>query len=422
MKCILAFDKFKGSLTSEQASACAARAIREVFERIQDPEIVILPTADGGEGTVEAFLSACGGTRVECNVTPPQETPDSGCTVPAQFAFLEDGRCVMEMAGASGLALVPEDRRNPMHTSTYGTGEMIRAALELGVSKILLGLGGSATNDGGCGMAAALGAKFYAHDGTPILCPTGADLIRIGTVDLSGMDKRLEACEITACCDVDNPLCGEHGAAVVYGPQKGAIETDIPTLDAGLYNLAEILYRDYDIDIRTIPGAGAAGGMGGGVIAFLGGKLQSGIDAVLDAADMDRHLANADLILTGEGRVDGQTVHGKVVSGILRRAGHVQVPIYVFGGAVEREAMALYEQGASAIFSICPGPVALEDALCHAESYLFDAVYAAMKVYYDGYFAIAQKFCKPGLCEKFVAGLLQIKDRLAKELDDSEKM
>ena len=422
MKFILAFDKLKGSLTSEEASACAARAIREVFEHIQAPKIVILPTADGGEGTVEAFLSACGGTRVECNVTPPQALPHSGHTVPAQFAFLEDGRCVMEMASASGLALVPEHARDPMHTSTYGTGEMIAAALELGAKRILLGLGGSATNDGGCGMAAALGAKFYAHDGTPIPCPAGADLIRLGSIDLSCMDERLQGCEITACCDVDNPLYGENGAAVVYGPQKGAVETDIPTLDAGLYNLAQILYRDHGIDIRTTPGAGAAGGMGGGVLAFLGGKLQSGIDAVLDAADIDRHLADADLVLTGEGRVDGQTVRGKVVSGILRRAEPEQVPVYVFGGSVEREAMALYEQGASAIFSICPGPVALEDAIDHAESNLFDCVYAAMKVYHDGYFAIANQFCKAGLQEKFVNGLLQIKDRLANEKDRIDEM
>ncbi len=415
MKFILAFDKFKGSLTSEEASACAACAIRKVFERIENPEIVSLPTADGGEGTVEAFLSACGGIRVACNVTPPHEKPESGNTVSAQFAFLEDGRCVMEMAGASGLALVPEDLRDPMHTSTYGTGEMIRAALELGAKRILLGLGGSATNDGGCGMAAALGAKFYAQDGTLIPCPTGADLIRLGAVDLSGMDTRLADCEITACCDVDNPFYGENGAAVVYGPQKGAKPEDIPTLDVGLANLAEILYRDHGVDIRTTPGAGAAGGMGGGVIAFLGGTLRSGIDAVLDAADIDRHLANAELVLTGEGRVDGQTVRGKVVSGILRRAKLQQVPIYIFGGSVEEEAMTLYEQGASAIFSICPGPVALEDALNHAELYLFDAVYAAMKVYYDGYFVIAQKFCKDGLRDKFVAGLLHIKDRLANE-------
>lgn len=401
MKFILAFDKFKGSLSSEQASSCAVQAIRGIFSDIETPEIVVLPTADGGEGTVAAFLSACGGTQVACNVTPPHEMPTSAHTVSAQFAFLEDGRCVMEMAGASGLTLVPEDKRNPMHTTTYGTGEMIRAALELGANKILLGLGGSATNDGGCGMAAALGAKFYAHDGALIPCPTGADLLRLGSIDLSGLDERLSSCEITACCDVDNPLYGENGAAMIYGPQKGAQSDDLPKLDAGLYNLAEILYRDHGIDIRTTPGAGAAGGMGGGVIAFLGGKLQSGIDAVLDAADMDRHLADADMVLTGEGRIDGQTVRGKVVAGILRRAKEAQVPVYVFGGSVDREAMALYACGASAIFSICPGPITLEDALEHARSYLFDAVYAAMNVYRDGYFAIARKVCKTQLRTMF---------------------
>ena len=415
MKFILAFDKFKGSLTSEQASACAERAIRKVFTPYIPPEIVILPTADGGEGTVEAFLSACGGTRVECSVTPPHETPQSGHTAAAQFAFLEDGRCVMEMAGASGLALVPEEKRNPMHTSTYGTGEMIRAALELGTKKLLLGLGGSATNDGGCGMAAALGAKFYAHDGTPIPCPTGADLIRIGSIDLSDMDERLRKCEITACCDVDNPLYGENGAAMIYGPQKGARAEDLPTLDAGLYHLAELLYRDHGIDIRTVPGAGAAGGMGGGVIAFLGGTLRSGIDAVLDASDIDRHLTDAEMVLTGEGRVDGQTVHGKVVAGILHRAAGVQVPVCVFGGSVEREAMALYEQGASAVFSICPGPVTLEDALAHAESYLFDAVYAAMQVYCSGYFAIVRKVCSSKL-----RGMVE--ERLMRLTDSSDDM
>ena len=219
MKFILAFDKFKGSLTSQEASSCAAQAIRDVFAEVEDTEIVVLPTADGGEGTVDAFLAACGGTRVECNVTQPHEAPTSDNRCKAQFAFLEDGRCVMEMAEASGLALVPHDRRDPMFTSTYGTGEMIAAALELGARRILLGLGGSATNDGGCGMAAALGAKFYAHDGTPIPYPRGCDLINLGSVDLSGMDKRLWDCEITACCDVDNPLYGEYGAAVVYAPR-----------------------------------------------------------------------------------------------------------------------------------------------------------------------------------------------------------
>ena len=395
MKFILAFDKFKGSLTSEQASACAARAIQKVFSDVEDLEIITVPTADGGEGTVEAFLSACGGTRVECNVTPPHLSPEQGIRIPAQFAFLQDGRCVMEMAGASGLALVPEDRRNPMHTSTYGTGEMIAAALELGARKLLLGLGGSATNDGGCGMAAALGAKFYAHDGSLIACPTGADLIRIGSVDLSGLDKRLTDCEITACCDVNNPLYGENGAAAIYGPQKGATEEDIQTLDVGLSNLAGILFRDHGIDIRTVSGAGAAGGMGGGVIAFLGGTLQSGIDAVMDAADIDRHLEDAELVMTGEGRVDRQTVHGKVVAGILFRSEAVGIPVYVFGGSVEWEALSLYDQCSSAaLFSICPAPVSLGEAMENAETWLYDTVFAAMRVYYDGYFSIPRRVCR----------------------------
>ncbi len=410
MKFILAFDKFKGSLTSEQASSIAERAIREVFASYTDPEIVLLPTADGGEGTVDAFLSSCGGTRVSCNVTPPHETPESQNKVSAEFAFLTDGRCVMEMAGASGLALVPKEMRNPMHTSTYGTGEMIRAALELGAKRILLGLGGSATNDGGCGMAAALGAKFYAQDGTLIPCPTGADLIRLGTVDLSGMDARLADCEITACCDVDNPLYGEHGAAMVYGLQKGAQTEDIPILDVGLANLADILYRDYGMEIRSIPGAGAAGGMGGGMIAFLGGTLRSGIDAVLDAADIDRHLAGADMVLTGEGKVDGQTVRGKVVAGLLHRTAAADVPVCIFGGSVEREAMVLYERGAAGIFSVCPGPVALDEALAHAQSYLFDAVYAAMQMYCTGYFAIAKRVCNGKLREMAAERLQNITD------------
>lgn len=399
MKFILAFDKFKGSLTSAEASSCAAQAIRDVFAEIEDTEIVILPTADGGEGTVEAFLAVCGGTRVECNVTQPHEVPTSDNRQTAQFAFLEDGRCVMEMAQASGLELVPAERRDPMFTSTFGTGEMIAAALELGAKRILLGLGGSATNDGGCGMAAALGARFYAHDGTLISCPRGCDLINIGAIDLSDMDKRLLDCEITACCDVDNPLYGETGAAVVYGPQKGAKEEDIPTLDVGLANLAEILSRDYDIDIRTTPGAGAAGGMGGGVIAFLGGRLQSGIDAVLDAADMDRHLQDADIILTGEGRVDGQTVRGKVIAGVLRRVKGSHVPVYVFGGAVEREAMALYESGASAIFSVSERPASTAEAMEMANTWLFDTVYAAMRAYGDGYFSVARRVFREKLKE-----------------------
>lgn len=387
MKIIFAFDKFKGSLTSKQAADCALEAAREVFDEVDAVDAVIIPTADGGEGTVEAFLASCEGTRVECIVTPPHVSPSSDERITSQFALLSDGRCVMEMSSASGLALVAPEQRNPLFTSTFGTGEMIRAALELGAGHILLGLGGSATNDGGCGMAAALGARFYDHDGAEIPCPTGADLIRIGRIDLSGMDARLKTCEITACCDVDNPLYGERGAAVVYAPQKGAREEDIPTLDVGLANLASILMQDHGIDIRETPGAGAAGGMGGGVIAFLGGKLQSGIDAVLDAAGLEEHLRDAELVLTGEGKIDEQTVCGKVVMGVLRRARRQGVPVFVFGGTV-MDPTELYRQGASSVLSISTGPQSLEEAMEYAEVDLYDCVFAALRIYYDGFYAM----------------------------------
>lgn len=399
MKILFAFDKFKGSLTSEQAAACALDAAREVFDGTDPVEAVILPTADGGEGTVDAFLSACEGMRVECSVTPPHVSPTDGERIAAQFALLSDGRCIMEMASASGLALVPPEKRDPMHTSSYGTGEMLRAALELGAERILLGLGGSATNDGGCGMASALGARFYDRAGQQIVCPTGADLIRIGSIDLSGMDARLKHCEITACCDVDNPLYGENGAAVVYGPQKGAAASDIPTLDVGLANLAEVLLRDHGIDIRQTLGAGAAGGMGGGVIAFLGGTLQSGIDAVLDAAGLETHLQDAELILTGEGRIDEQTLHGKTVMGLLRRARRLSVPVLVFGGTV-MDPTELYQQGAASVLSISSGPQSLEEAMEYAETDLYDCVYAALRIYYDGYYAMIRNALRKAAAEK----------------------
>lgn len=399
MKIIFAFDKFKGSLTSKQAADCALDAAREVFDEVDAVDAVIIPTADGGEGTVEAFLASCEGTRVECNVTPPHVSPSSDERIAAQFALLSDGRCVMEMSAASGLGLVPPERRNPLHTSTYGTGEMIRAALELGADRILLGLGGSATNDGGCGMAAALGARFYDHDGVQIPCPTGEDLIRIGSIDLTGMDARLKTCEITACCDVDNPLYGEHGAAVVYAPQKGAREEDIPTLDVGLANLSAILWRDHGIDIRETPGAGAAGGMGGGVIAFLGGALNSGIDAVLDAADLEKHLSDAELVLTGEGKIDEQTLRGKVIMGVLRRARRVGVPVFIFGGTVI-DPTELYRQGASSVLSICTGPQSLEEAMEYAEADLYDCVFAALRIYYDGHYAMIRNALRRQYADK----------------------
>lgn len=409
MKCILAFDKFKHSLTSAEAARAAEDGIRlALYDRglsdrgdTENPEIVVLPVADGGEGTVDAFLAAVEtasasetasvGTRVVCRVTPPHKSPGDGVCIDAQYAVTEMHRngvsqrtAVMEMSAASGLGLVPESERNPMRTSTYGTGEMIRHALDRGERRFLLGLGGSATNDGGCGMAAALGAVFTDRDGNIIPCPTGGDLCRIADIDLSTLDARLRECVFTACCDVDNPLTGVSGAAAVYAPQKGAVPDDIPVLDAGLENIAAILWRKYGISVETVPGAGAAGGMGGGVMAFLSGTLAPGIDAVLDAAGLDVHLASADLLLTGEGRLDDQTVRGKTVCGILRRTRARGVPALVFGGCVEKEALALYELGAAGIFALCDRPMTKEESMSRAGELLRERVRAAVGCFLAG--------------------------------------
>lgn len=383
MKILLAFDKFKHSMTSEEAAEAARAGVLDAFHDRgidMEPIITVLPAADGGEGTVQAFLSAMHGETVLCNVTPPHLLPDTEEKIAAVYAVFEtdtilhphgfagdtikcEKMAVMEMSAASGLGLVPDAERNPMQTSTYGTGEMIRHALDRGIRRFLLGLGGSATNDLGCGMASALGARFYDADGNRIMAPTGGDLLRIHDIDLSALDARLAECTFTACCDVDNPLCGERGAAEVYGPQKGAKPEDIAVLDRGLAHIAALLNTKYGVDISDIPGSGAAGGMGGGVIAFLSGALTRGIDAVLDAVNLTAHLACTDLLLTGEGKLDAQTVCGKTVCGILRRAKDAAVPVMVFGGCIEEEAYALYSMGAAGIFALCDRPMTAAESI-----------------------------------------------------------
>ncbi len=387
MKILLAFDKFKGSLSSEAAAEAAKQGILAAFadhgwERV--PTFVTVPTADGGEGTVDAFHAALGGVLQKCNVTHPC----GASTVCARYLLLPQntvGRtAVLEMASASGLQLVPEALRDPMHTSTYGTGELILHALDDGVTDILLGLGGSATNDGGCGMAAALGARFFDENGTPIPNPCGGDLLRVAEIDLSGLDDRLKSCRITACCDVNNPLCGERGAAAVYATQKGAAPDDIPLLDAGLAHIADLLSRSYGYDTKNTPGAGAAGGMGMGVLAFLGGELTPGIDVVCNVSQMDAHLRDAALLLTGEGKLDAQTVCGKTVAGLLRRAKEHGLLVLVFGGCITEDAEALYRMGAAGLFALCDGPMTLEESLAHASALLEKRVRAAVGVYLSG--------------------------------------
>jgi glycerate kinase len=292
------------------------------------PNVVVdqIPLADGGEGTVDAFLAAVGGRRITKQVTGPY-----GESQFADYALLPDGTAVIEMAAAAGLLLVGEDRRTEDAT-TYGVGELLCSAAHDGAHRIVVAIGGSATTDGGCGAAAACGVRFRQADGREFV-PTGATLPQIASIDTSGLDLQVAAATITVMCDVDNPLTGPSGAAAVFGPQKGAGQELVKALDEGLVHLAAVVCRDLGIDAADEPGAGAAGGLGFGLLAFLGAKLRPGIDVVLDATDFDRRVTGAAAIITGEGSFDAQSARGKVVAGVARRAG--RVPVHVIAGRVE---------------------------------------------------------------------------------------
>ena len=339
-KCVLVPDSFKGTLSSKEICARMEAAVRKYFPSC---EVVSLPVADGGEGTVDAFLSALPeGQKVTCAVTGP-------CGEKVEGFYGRFGRlAVVEMAAAAGLPLAT--RRNPEETTTYGVGELINHALERGAEKIILGLGGSATNDGGCGAAAALGVRFFDASGRAFV-PVGKTLKDIARIDVEEARRRLAGVEVVAMCDIDNPLCGPRGAAAVFAPQKGADAEMVHRLDAGLARLVAVIERELGVAVADVPGAGAAGGMGAGVLAFLGAKLCPGIDTVLDTVGFEKHLAGADAVFTGEGRLDGQTLGGKVISGVARRAKPFDVPVVVVAGDVAGDLAAVYEMGVAAVFS-----------------------------------------------------------------------
>ena len=341
-KVILIPDSFKGTMSSREICGILKEQVLAVWPQTQ---VLSVPVADGGEGSVDAFLSALGGERVKIRVKGPYfEEIDSF------YGILPDGTAVIEMAAAAGLPLVGE-RKNPEETTTYGVGQLMADALERGFRKIILGLGGSATNDGGCGAAAALGIRFLDEKGKCFI-PVGGTLGKIASVDGSGLRKEAKEAEITVMCDIDNPLCGEKGAAAVFAPQKGADEEMVRRLDEGLLHLAQQIRRDLDRDILQLPGAGAAGGMGGGMAAFLDGRLQMGIETVLDAADFGRLAADADLVITGEGRLDSQSLGGKAVVGVAKRAKKLGVPVVVLTGDVGDGIEPVYALGVTAVFSI----------------------------------------------------------------------
>lgn len=342
-KILLVPDSFKGTLSSRQVCQVMAGQLRRFFPQAQ---VKSIPVADGGEGSVEAFLAAAGGERRTRTVTGPFGEP-----VDAFYGILGDGRtAVIEMAACAGLPLA-EGRLNPERATTYGVGELLLAAKEAGCTKAILGLGGSCTNDGGAGAAAALGAKFTRADGAAFV-PTGGTLGEIAALDVSPVAQALQGMELTAMCDIDNPLYGEAGAAAVFAPQKGADAAMVARLDAGLRHLGQVSARCLGRDFSHLPGAGAAGGLGFGMAAFCGAQLRMGIDAVLDAVGFDSLLPGTDVVFTGEGKIDSQSARGKVVSGVAARCRKAGVPVVAVVGQIGQGFEEMYQQGLTAVFSI----------------------------------------------------------------------
>ena len=342
-KILLVPDSFKGTLSSRQVCQVMSGQLRRFFPQAQ---VKSIPVADGGEGSVEAFLAAAGGERRTRTVTGPFGEP-----VEAFYGILGDGRtAVIEMAACAGLPLA-EGRLNPERATTYGVGELLLAAKEAGCTKAILGLGGSCTNDGGAGAAAALGAKFTRADGAAFI-PTGGTLGEIAALDVSPVAQALQGMELTAMCDIDNPLYGDAGAAAVFAPQKGADAAMVARLDAGLRHLGQVAARCLGRDFSHLPGAGAAGGLGFGMAAFCGAQLRMGIDAVLDAVGFDSLLPGTDVVFTGEGKIDSQSARGKVVSGVAARCRKAGVPVVAVVGQIGQGFEEMYQQGLTAVFSI----------------------------------------------------------------------
>lgn len=353
-KIVIASDSFKGSLSSAEVAACGERAVHRLFP---DCKVVQLPVADGGEGTVETLTAALGGQSVTAIVHDPL-----GRLITARYGWIaQEQTALIEMAAASGLPLLPLEERNPWLTSTYGTGELIQNALERGCHKFLIAIGGSATNDGGMGLLQALGFRFLDAEGKE-LPGCGGSLQQIQQIDSSGVLVDLAQCQFTVACDVTNPFYGPTGAAYVFAPQKGADAEMVEALDQGLRHFAQLIHTTQGIAIDQLAGAGAAGGLGGGLVAFLNARLTPGIEMVLDALRFDTQITGADLIITGEGKLDAQTCMGKTPLGILRRAQQQGIPVVALGGAVEASE-ALNQCGFLAVFPILPYPTSLTEAM-----------------------------------------------------------
>lgn len=364
MKIVIAPDSYKGSVSAVAVADAMERGVRKVFP---NAEVVKMPIADGGEGTVETMIEASGGTWVEETVVGPLGEP-----VKAGWGIMGDGETgVIEMAAASGLPLVG-DRKNPLITTTYGTGELILSALNRGLKRIIIGIGGSATNDGGVGMARALGVRFLDADGKELANGGGA-LADLASIDVSGIDKRLHDITLLVACDVDNPLCGPNGASYAYGPQKGATPEMVEALDAALANYAAIAEKTLGKSVKDTPGAGAAGGLGAGLMLFTQTELRPGIDIILEVNEFDQALQGASLMLTGEGQTDFQTARGKAPVGAAKWAKKYDIPVVCISGGLGKGADEVLAHGIDALASIAPRPISLEDCIAQGEQLLEEA-------------------------------------------------
>lgn len=355
MKIVVAPDSFKESLTASEAADAVEEGFRQVFP---EAEIVKLPMSDGGEGLVHSLVSALDGEIVKKKVTGPL-----GGKVESFYGLIHEGKtAVIEMAAAAGLHLVPAEKRNPLKTTTYGVGELILAAIKKGAERIILGLGGSATNDGGAGLAQALGARLLDKDGNDIEFG-GGGLSALSAIHTEGMHPRLSRVKIVAACDVTNPLLGAEGASAVFGPQKGATPEMIEILERNLAHFAKIIERDLGKRVHDIPGAGAAGGLGAGLLAFLPCSLRKGIEIVMEASGLEKEVRDADLLITGEGKIDSQTAFGKTPAGVAGAAKKYGVPVIAVAGSLGSGYERVYQHGIDAVFSIAPGICTLEEAL-----------------------------------------------------------
>lgn len=351
MKIVIAPDSFKGSLTAVEVSDAIEQGAREIFP---EAEIVKIPMADGGDGTVQCLVNATGGEILREKVTGPLEDE-----VLASYGILGDKKtAVIEMAEASGLTLVPENKRNPLITTTYGTGQLIKAALDRGCRKMIIGIGGSATNDAGAGMVQALGAKLLDKDGEEIGFG-GGELKKVLRIDTKYFDNRLSKTKVLIASDVSNPLCGPKGASRIYGPQKGATPEVIEELDESLAHFAEVIKKDLNKDVKDIPGSGAAGGLGAGLIAFLNAELKPGIDIVIEIVKLEQAIKGADLVITGEGKIDSQTIYGKAPIGVAKIAKKYNIPVIAVAAIISDDADIVHQHGINFLIKVSEPPMRL---------------------------------------------------------------